>query len=56
MAAARISVPKQKALIFVSNRASIKQVLIAVQTVGTIGIGTQTHLILAGLDTRVSVF
>ena len=46
----------QKTLRFVSNRANIKPVLMAVQTLGTIGTGGQTHLILARLDKKVSVF
>ena len=46
----------QKALSFLSNRADIKSVLMAVQTLGTTGTGGQTHLILARLDTKVSVF
>ena len=46
----------QKTLSFVSNRADIKPVLMAVQTSGTTGTGGQTHLILARLDTKVSVF
>ena len=41
---------------FVSNRAHIKPVLMVVQTLGTTGTGGQTHLILARLDTKVSVF
>ena len=41
---------------FVSNRAGIKPVVMAVQTLGTTGTGSQTHLILARLDTKVSVF
>ena len=45
-----------KTLSFVSNSADIKSVLMAVQTLGTTGTGGQTHLILARLDTEVSVF
>ena len=41
---------------FVSNRAYIKSVLMAVQTFRTTGTGGQTDLILARLDTKVSVF
>ena len=46
----------QKTLTSVSSRANIKPVLMAVQTLGITGIGGQTHLILARLDTKVSVF
>ena len=46
----------QKTLRVVSNRADIKPVLMAVQTLGTTGTDGQTHLILARLDTKVSVF
>ena len=46
----------QKTLILVSNRASIKPVVMAAQTLGTTGTESQTHLILARLDTEVSVF
>ena len=46
----------QKTLTFASNRASIKPVLLAGHTLGTTGTGSQTHLILAGFDTTVSVF
>ena len=45
----------QKTLRFVPNRANIKPVLMAVQTLGTTGTGGQTHLIPTRLDTRVSV-
>ena len=46
----------QKTLIFVSRSAGIKPVFMAVQTLGSTGTGSQTHLILALLDTKVSVF
>ena len=46
----------QKTLRSVSNRANVKPVLMAVQTLGTTGTGGHTHLILARLDTKVSVF
>ena len=46
----------QKTLTFVSSRANIKPVLMAVQTLGTTGTGGQTHLILALLGANVSVF
>ena len=46
----------QKTLTFVSKHASVKPVLMALQTLGTTGTGSQTHLILARLDTKVSVF
>ena len=46
----------QKTLTFVSNRAGIKLLMMAAQTLGTPGIGSQTHLVLAKFDTNVSVF
>ena len=46
----------QKTLSLVSNRANTKPILMAVQTLGTTGTGGQTHLTLARLDTKVSVF
>ena len=46
----------QKTLTFVSNRANIKPVFVAVQTLGTTGTGGQVHLMLARLDTKGSVF
>ena len=46
----------QKTLTFVSSSAGLKPVLMAVKTLGTTGTVSQTHLILAQLDTKVSVF
>ena len=46
----------QMTLNFVSDQASLKPVLTAVQTLGTTGTGSQTHLILASFDTKLSVF
>ena len=46
----------QNTLSFVPNRDDIKPILMAVQTLGTTGSGGQTHLILARLDTKASVF
>ena len=40
----------------VSNHASIKPVLMAVQTLGTAGTGSQTNLILTRFDTKLGIF
>ena len=46
----------QKTLPFVSHRASVKPVLMAVPTLMTTGTGSHTRLIPARFDTDVSVF
>ena len=46
----------EKPLTFVSNCASVKPVLMARQTLGTTGTGSQTHLTPGRFDTEVSVF